>query len=112
MKFYHGRSSNLPTDIQHISLDKLGFRASLKGQYLVYMIRKWRKKIYRKDTYPCKAIHPTWYAFSGELVAYILAEMVAVFDNQVISITAVIRSLVLHEISNLVRIQMCGTNAN
>jgi len=52
-------------------------------------------------TYLCKPIHPFWDLFPGKLVANVLAEMVAVLNNQVIHIPVVTASHVFHKLSHL-----------
>lgn len=63
-------------------------------------------------TYSCESVDPFWYWFSGELITYILTEMVAVPYNQVIRVTIVNCRLTLHELSNLEWIQACHANEN
>lgn len=62
---------------------------------------------YMSYTYSCKSIDPFWYFISCKLVTHILTKMVAVLHNQVISIAIVVCWLLLHELSNLERIQAC-----
>jgi len=64
----------------------------------------------RKHTYFCQSIYPLWNWFPSQLVTNILAEMVAILNNQVICITMIARSMPLHEFSNLNGVQACGPN--
>lgn len=61
-------------------------------------------------THSCKAIDPFWNWIPCQFGAYIPTEMVAVLDDQVISITMVVCWLILHELSNLERIQVCRSH--
>lgn len=58
-------------------------------------------------TYSCKSIYPFGNSVSGQLVTYILTEMVAVLGNQMICVTIVVCRLAFHELSKLDRIQAC-----
>lgn len=63
-----------------------------------------------KCTYFCQPIYPFWNWFPSQLVTNILAKMVAILNNQVICITMVACSMLLHELSNLNGIQACRPN--
>lgn len=64
----------------------------------------------RKGTYFSQPVHPFWNWFPSQLMADILAEMIAVLHNQVIRIAVVARRAVLHELPDLARIKAGWAN--
>lgn len=58
-------------------------------------------------TYSRESIYPIWNFVPGQPVADILAEMVAVLNDQMIGITIIIYRVAFHELSDLNRVQTC-----
>lgn len=64
----------------------------------------------RLHTYDGESIYPFGNLSLGQLVTDILAEMIAVFNNQMVRIAIVTHRVALHKLSDLIWVQDCGAH--